>query len=79
MSFVTESLVEDAALAWLGSLGYAVKRGLEAWNPALHRLLVDGVTVEYRTLASIRDMLLPKLLSGEIPGKDTEKFVEAET
>lgn len=29
-----------------------------------------------RTLASIRDTLLPKLLSGEIRVKDTEKFVE---
>ena len=98
----TESVVEDAALAWLEGLGYAVKYGpeiapgeisaerqdygqvvledrlrqalvslnpqlpaeaiedafrklthpegptLEARNRALHRLLVDGVTVEYR-------------------------------
>ena len=26
---VTESIVEDAALAWLESLGYVVKHGLE--------------------------------------------------
>lgn len=99
---VTESVVEDAALAWLESLGYGVKHGpdiapgelaaertnyaqiiledrlrqalvrlnpslpsealddafrkltrpegptLETRNRALHRLLVDGVTVEYR-------------------------------
>jgi type I restriction enzyme, R subunit len=98
-----ESVVEDAALAWLGSLGWTVKHGpeiapgelaaeradygqvviaqrlrdalgrlnqalpaealddafrkliraegptLEARNRALYRLLVDGVTVEYRT------------------------------
>lgn len=31
---------------------------------------------ESRTLASIRDALLPKLLSGEIRVKDAEKFVE---
>lgn len=29
------------------------------------------------TLASIRDALLPKLLSGEIRVKDAERFVEA--
>lgn len=32
--------------------------------------------VEEATLAAIRDALLPKLLSGEIQVKDTEKFVE---
>ncbi len=104
----TESVVEDAALAWLESLGYAVKHGpeiapgevfaeradygqtvlserlrqalvrlnptlpaeaiedafrkvirldgatLDTRNRAFHRLLVDGVTVEYRTDGSIR-------------------------
>ena len=104
----TESVVEDAALAWLESLGYAVKHGpeiapgelfaerenygqvvladrlrqalvrlnpalpteaiddafrkitclegatLDAKNRAFHRLLVDGVTVEYRIDDSIR-------------------------
>jgi len=103
MSRFTESVVEDAALDWLKSLGYAVKHGpqiapgelaaersdfgqvvleqrlrdalarlnpalpadalddafrrlirsagptLEARNRSVHRLLVDGVTVEYRT------------------------------
>ncbi len=103
MSSFTESIVEDAALAWLGAQGWQVLLGpniapgelaaerteygqvvlaqrlrdalarlnsalppealddafrkltrpegptLEARNRALHRLLVDGVTVEYRT------------------------------
>ncbi|MBI5910672.1 MAG: DUF3387 domain-containing protein [Betaproteobacteria bacterium] len=103
---VTESVVEDAGLAWLEDLGYTVKHGpdiapgelaaerqhygqvvleerlrqalvrlnpalpaeavedafrklarpegptLEARNRAVHRLLVDGVTVEYRRPAS---------------------------
>ena len=105
---VTESVIEQAALAWLESLGYTIKHGpeigpeeifaertdygqvvlsdrlrqalarlnpalppeaiedafrkitrlegatLEARNRAFHRLLVDGVTVEYRMDGSIR-------------------------
>ena len=105
---LSESVVEDAALAWLESLGYAVKYGpeigpeeifaersdygqvvlagrlrqalaklnptlpveaiedafrkitwlegstLDGRNRAFHQLLVDGVTVEYRTDGSIR-------------------------
>src|SRR6267142_1475659 len=102
MGGFTESVVEEAALAWLGALGYSIAHGpdiapgelaaerddygqvlledrlrqalarqnpnlppealedafrkiirvegatLEARNRAFHRLLVDGVTVEYR-------------------------------
>ncbi|MGH7798429.1 MAG: type I restriction endonuclease subunit R [Candidatus Binatia bacterium] len=104
----TESVVEEAALAWLESLGYAIKHGpeiapgelfaergdygqvllatrlrealvrlnpslpaeaiddafrkltrlegatLDARNRTFHRLLVDGVTVEYRSDGAIR-------------------------
>jgi type I restriction enzyme S subunit len=44
------------------------------------KLIVDSVTAnerESRTLAELRDLLLPKLLSGEIRVKDAEKAVEA--
>ena len=105
---LSESVVEDAALAWLESLGYTIKHGpeigpeeifaertdygqvvlsdrlrqalarlnpapppeaiedafrkitrlegatLDARNRVFHRLLVDGVTVEYRTDGAIR-------------------------
>jgi hypothetical protein len=45
----TESVVEDAALAWLESAGWQIARAdLIQRNRALHRLLVDRVTVEYR-------------------------------
>jgi type I restriction enzyme R subunit len=108
MTNFTESVVEDAALAWLESLGYVVKHGpeiapgelfaergdygqvilatrlrealvrlnpalpaeaiddafrkiirlegatLDARNRTFHRLLVDGVTVEYRAESAIR-------------------------
>lgn len=107
MSAFTESAVEDAALAWLQSLAWTIKHGLEiapgepfaersdygqvvltqrlqdglarlnpnlpaealedafrkltrpegpsleVRNRAVHRLLVDGVTVEYRTLKAL--------------------------
>jgi len=108
MANFTESVVEDAALAWLESLGYTVKHGpeiapgelfaergdygqvilatrlrealmrlnptlpaeaiddafrkiirlegatLDARNRTFHRLLVDGVTIEYRDDGAIR-------------------------
>ena len=47
---LTESIVEDAALTWFGELGYAMGHGQHA----------------SRTLATLRDTLLPKLLSGEV-------------
>jgi len=43
-------------------------------SPLIERLIANNL--ESRTLASIRDALLPKLLSGEIRVKDMEKFVE---
>lgn len=43
-------------------------------SPMLDRLISNNV--ENRTLMAIRDLLLPKLLSGEIRVKDAEKFVE---
>jgi hypothetical protein len=56
----TESVVGDAALVWL--------------NPDLP---VEVFNDPYQvTLAAIRDTLLPKLLSGEIRVKDTERLVE---
>ncbi|MFT3906698.1 MAG: hypothetical protein QM718_10370 [Steroidobacteraceae bacterium] len=44
MSSFTESVVEEAALAWLKVLGYAVRHGLEIAAGEL----VEGVAVEYR-------------------------------
>jgi hypothetical protein len=73
----TEAIVEDAALPWLGSLGYAVKCGLEARTPALHRLLVDGATVEYCTCTELRGLLLPKLISRGLRIRDAQCVVEA--
>jgi type I restriction enzyme R subunit len=121
----SESVVEQAALAWLESAGWPVRNGAEiapgeptaerddygqvvlaqrlrdalarlnpslpaealaeafrkltrpegadviARSRALHGLLVDGVTVECRDAdGSIRDALLPELISGELRAHD---------
>jgi len=42
--------------------------------PVVDRIIHNNL--ESRTLAALRDTLLPKLLSGEIRVKDTDKFVE---
>lgn len=39
--------------------------------------MIESRTHENRTLAAMRDLLLPKLMSGEIRLKDAEKIVEA--
>jgi type I restriction enzyme R subunit len=67
----TESNVEDAALAWLQSLGYAVKHGPEI---APSELAADRV--ESGTLGASRDGLLPKLLLGEVRVNDSERSLE---
>jgi type I restriction enzyme R subunit len=125
MSF-TESVVEDAALAWLGALGYAVLHGPdiaagepgaersdpnyrdvllegrlrqtlvrlnpelpsealdEAWrkltrvdapslverNRALHRMLVDGVTVEYRRQDASMAGAQARVIDFEVPANN---------
>lgn len=42
--------------------------------PSIKRIIINGV--QSRTLASIRDALLPKLLSGESRVKDADRLVE---
>jgi type I restriction enzyme S subunit len=50
----------------------------EAFNQLCHPLLASilGRHAESRTLAALRDTLLPKLISGELRVKDAERFVE---
>jgi type I restriction enzyme S subunit len=40
------------------------------------RALQDHYVVESRTLAALRDTLLPKLISGELRVPDVEKILE---
>lgn len=44
-------------------------------SPLLNQIV--NISLESRTLATIRDTLLPKLMSGEIRVKEAEKIVEA--
>ena len=53
----TESIVEDAALAWLEALGYSVLHG-----PAI----AAGEPGAERSDSDYRDMVLSKLISGEL-------------
>ena len=46
-----------------------------AARPLFERIAANEV--EIRTLASTRDLLLPKLMSGEIRVRDAEKIAEA--
>ena len=62
MNGVTEATVEDAALEWLDEIGWPTAYGpdayrtltrpegatLEVRNRAFHRLVVEGVAVEYQ-------------------------------
>ncbi|WP_294052155.1 restriction endonuclease subunit S [Thiolapillus sp.] len=55
------------------------ERGARAFQSLIQPLLnrIDANIHEARTLAQTRDLLLPKLMSGEIRLKDAEKSVEA--
>lgn len=50
--------------------------GFERQARSLYRRIVESER-ESRTLAALRDVLLPKLISGELRVKDAGKFVEA--
>ena len=61
---LTESTIEQAAIDWLKDLGYDYAFGPE--------IAFDS---DVRTLASLRDSLLPKLMRGEVRVKDVEKIL----
>ena len=50
----------------------------QQWSPTMSSLLaqISACHEENRTLAELRDTLLPKLMSGEIRVRDAEKVVE---
>ena len=74
MGIMTESTVEQAALAWLSELGWQVKHGSEIASDGLFAERRDYglVVLEQR----LRDALLPKLIRGEIRVRDAERFLK---
>ena len=88
MTTFSESVVEQAALAWLESVGWLLHHGAEIapGEPAAERfgrfikpLFARSIsaTTDSGTLAALRDALLPKLVSGELRVKHTTRYVEA--
>lgn len=53
-----------------------VMRAFERLARPLYKRIVES-TRESRTLAALRDTLLPKLISGELRVKDAERIMEA--
>ncbi|BBM69721.1 restriction endonuclease subunit S [Rhodothermus marinus] len=70
--FVANSDIECLPILWPGS-NLASK--LSEFVSKM-RALQDHYVVESRTLAALRDTLLPKLISGELRVKDVEKILE---
>lgn len=88
----TESVVEQAALAWLETFGYAVLHGpdiaagilgIERSEPNYRGMVPEGRLCQ--TLVRLNpdlspsglyDTLLPKFISGELRVKDVERIVE---
>ena len=66
-STFTESTVEQAALAWIESVGWSVRSGAE---------VAPGEPYGQAVLAQrLRDALPLKLSSGELRVKDVERFI----
>lgn len=77
MAYLTGSVVEEAALAWLEAGGWQVRNGAEIapGEPAAERADYGEVVLAQR----LRDTLLPKLISGDLRVKDAERFVAEES
>jgi len=81
MTSFTESVVEDAALGWLESLGYAVLHLSApqsiAPRQAGGRDIVAGMpSAEWQDYGQLHDTLLPKLISGELRAKEVLRIAE---
>jgi type I restriction enzyme R subunit len=88
----TESVVEEAALAWLESLGWRVTHGpdiaagmlgTERSEPTYRDVVLEGRPRQALACfnpdlprAALLDTLLSKLISGELRVKDAERIVE---
>jgi type I restriction enzyme R subunit len=77
MTTFTESVVEQAALAWVESAGWSVKSGGEIapGEPGTERDDYGQVVLAQR----LRDTLLPKLISGELRIQDAKRIIDRAT
>ena len=72
-STITRATFENLTFPWVGEELFA--RFEELLEPVFSRINMNGK--ENETLAQTRDLLLPKLMSGEIRLREAEKAVEA--
>lgn len=73
MTSFTESVVEQAALAWLEPIGWRVAHG-----PDIAPNILAAERRDYGEVVPslhVRHMLLPKLISGELRGRDAEELI----
>ena len=70
MASFTESVVEDATLAWLGSIGFTVKHGPE--------IAPGEPAAERQDYSRLHDTLLRKLISGGIRVNQAVVSMEAQ-
>lgn len=74
MSRFTESAIEQAAYAWRESNYWPVHQGAEIAPGDLRAGL--GAYGQILLAQRMRDALLPKLISGELRMKDTERLLK---
>jgi hypothetical protein len=63
----TKNTAEDTVIAWLENLGYTIKH-----NPEIVRC---ESAAERQNCGWLHNTLLPKLISGELRAKDTQRFI----
>lgn len=80
MAQLTESTVEEAALAWIEAIGWQIAYGPDI-SPGGDTLTLPlsqrerGSYSEVVLAQRLRDALLPKLISGELRVTDAERFL----
>ncbi len=73
MTAFTESVVEEAALAWLGGIGWQIAHG-----PSIAPDMLTAERADYAEVVLAQrlcDEPLPKLISGELRVKNAEGFI----
>jgi hypothetical protein len=81
MPSLNESIVEDAALEWFGELGNRRVKSEIGRVKSRQSFPISLFTILFSPppLATLRDTLLPKLLSGELSVAGNERLADAAT